>query len=204
MLFKHPFTCLVSGPTQSGKTHFTVQVLKSIAKIIKPRPTRVVWCHGQSQKGLGLPDFVEVEEGLDVVDTIEGREPTLLILDDLMQEAAEAKSISSLFTKGSHHKDLSVIMLVQNMFHQGKFMRTISLNSHYMVLFKNPRDAGQIRHLSAQLFPGNVKFLASAYKQATSRPHGYLVLDFTQDTPDDLRVLSDILPGEEGYYYVSE
>jgi hypothetical protein len=47
-----------------------------------------------------------------------------------------------------------------------------------MVLFKNPRDAGQIRHLSAQLFPGNVQFLAGAYKQATSRPFGYLLLDF--------------------------
>ena len=204
MVFKHPFTCSVSGPIQSGKTHFTVQVLKNIAKRIKRRLTGVVWCHGQSRKGLGLPDFVEVEEGLDVVDTIDGSEPTLLILDDLMQEASEAKSISNLFTKGSHHKDLSIIMLVQNMFHQGQFMRTIHLNPHYMVLFKNPGDACQVCCLSDQLFPGNIKFLASAYKQATSRPHGYLVLDFTQEAPDDLRVLSDILPGEEGYYYVSE
>jgi hypothetical protein len=83
-------------------------------------------------------------------------------------------------------------------------MRTISLNTHYMVLFKNPRDAGQIRHLAAQLFPGDTKFLGCAYKQATSRAHGYLLLDFTQDTPDHLRVMSDILPGEDGYYYVTE
>jgi hypothetical protein len=73
-----------------------------------------------------------------------------------------------------------------------------------MVLFKNPRDAGQIRHLAAQLFPGNVKFLVEAYKKATSRPFGYLLLDFRQDTSDNLRVISDILPGEEGYYYVTQ
>lgn len=204
MMFKHPFTCLVSGPTQSGKTYFTVQLLNNLCEMVRPTPTRVIWCHGQSQTGLKLPAFVELEEGTSILDTIDGSEPTLLVLDDLMQEAAEDRRISNLFTKGSHHKDLSVIMLVQNMFHQGKFMRTISLNTHYMVLFKNPRDAGQIRHLGAQLFPGDLKFLACAYKQATSRPHGYLVLDFTQETPDNLRVLSDILPGEEGYYYVTE
>jgi hypothetical protein len=73
-----------------------------------------------------------------------------------------------------------------------------------MALFENPRDAGQICHLSAQLFPGNVQFLAGAYKQATSRPFGYLLLDFRQDTGDNLRVLSDVLPGEEGYYYITE
>jgi hypothetical protein len=173
-------------------------------KMITPVPTRVVWCHGQNQEGLNLPGFVEIVEGLGALETIDGSEPTLLILDDLMQEACEDRRVSDLFTKGSHHKDLSVIMLVQNMFHQGKFMRTISLNAHYMVLFKNPRDAGQIRHLAAQLFPGNVRFLVDAYKKATSRPFGYLLLDFRQDTSDNLRVISDILPGEEGYYYVTQ
>ena len=29
------------------------------------------------------------------------------------------------------------------MFHKNKYIRTISLNSHYMVLFKNPRDVSQ-------------------------------------------------------------
>lgn len=204
MKFKHPFTCLVSGPTQSGKTWFTVKFLTNLGEMVKPLPSRIIWCHGQDQHGLKLPDNVEVTDDLSIIDTIAGAEPTLLVLDDLMQEAAEDRRISNLFTKGSHHKDLSVIMLVQNIFHQGKFMRTISLNTHYMVLFKNPRDAGQIRHLASQLFPGNTKFLVDAYKQATDRPHGYLVLDFTQGTSEHLRVLSDVLPAEGGYYYVTK
>jgi hypothetical protein len=93
-------------------------------------------------------------------------------------------------------------MLLQNMFHRGKFIRTMSLNTHYMVLFKNPRDAGQIRVLAGQLFPGTTQFLVEAYRQATSRPHGYLLLDFKQDTGDNFRVLSDVLPDEQGFYYV--
>ncbi len=71
---------------------------------------------------------------------------------------------------------LSVIRLVQNVFHQGKFMRTISLNTRYMVLFKNPKDSGHMCHLSAQLFPGDTKFLGCAYAQATLQSHGYLLL----------------------------
>lgn len=202
--FKHPFTCLIAGPTQSGKTHFTVELLRNMTQMFEPVPERVLWCHGQYHEGLKvLPRFVEVVEGLEgALADVDGSQRTLLILDDLMQEAGSAKEVSELFTKGSHHRDLSVVMIVQNMFHQGKIMRTVSLNTHYMVLFKNPRDAGQIRHLGSQLFPGRVQYLVDAYKQATSAPHGYLLLDFTQSTPDEQRVASGILPGEEGFFYL--
>lgn len=199
--FKHPFTCLMSGPTQSGKTYFTVKLIQNIQELMSPVPSKIIWCFGQEQDHIGLPENVEICEGLDKLSEVDGRQPTLIVLDDLMQEAAQEKDVVNLFTKGSHHKNLSVIMLVQNLFHQGKFMRTISLNAHYMILFKNPRDAGQIRHLASQLFPGKLAYLVDAYKQATLRPHGYLLLDFTQGTTDSRRVLSDILPGEPGYYY---
>ncbi len=202
-IFRHPFTCLVSGPTQCGKTHFTLRVLESVEKMVEPSPARIIWCKGEDQL-LKLPETVEVHDGLDVIDEIDGSEPTLLILDDLMQEAGDEKQVVNLFTKGSHHRNLSVIMLMQNMFHRGKFVRTMSLNTHYMVLFKNPRDAGQIRVLAGQLFPGNTQYLVDAYKQATSRPHGYLLLDFKQDTSDKFRVVSDVLPNEGGFYYVQE
>ena len=58
------------------------------------------------------------------------------------------KRIADLFTKGSHHRNLSVIYIVQNIFHQGKEMRIISLNAHYIVLFKSPRDRQQISILA--------------------------------------------------------
>ena len=39
-------------------------------------------------------------------------------------------------------------LLVQNLFPKNKETRTISLNAHYMVVFKNPRDKSQISHLT--------------------------------------------------------
>lgn len=99
-----------------------------------------------------------------------------------------------LFTKGSHHKNLSVIFITQNVFHQGRGQRDISLNSNYIVIFKNPRDRAQIQQLARQVYPENPKFLQEAYHDATSRPHGYLLLDLKQSTPEEYRVRSCIFP----------
>lgn len=201
--FKHPFTCIVAGPTQSGKTRFVFNILRNANLLITPAPTRIIWCHGEEQDmHKDLPSSVTLSEGFEGLDDIDPSERNLIIVDDLMNEASKNDRIGELFTKGSHHRNLSIILIVQNMFFQSKMMRTVSLNSHYMVLFKNPRDAGQIRSLASQLFPGKSGYLVDAYKQATAKPHGYLLLDLTQSTSEKFRVLSHILPEEEGYYYL--
>ena len=69
-----------------------------------------------------------------------------------------------------------MLYLVQNLFPKNKESRTISLNSHYMVVFKNPRDASQMSHLARQMYPGRVKFVQEAFKDATSVPYGYLLV----------------------------
>jgi len=46
------------------------------------------------------------------------------------------RSVTDLFTKGSHHRNISEIYIVQNLFNKRKEHRTISLNSHYIVVFK--------------------------------------------------------------------
>ena len=80
----------------------------------------------------------------------------------------------------------------------------MSLNTHYNIIFKNPRDERQFRCLASQMHPGNSDWLIGAFKDATSRPHGYLVLDHHPDSGDDKRVLTNILPGEELSYYSPE
>lgn len=208
--FKHPFTCLVCGPTQSGKTHFVANLVAERRRVINPPPAVIIWCFGEYTRDLAAleRDFgVRVVDGLDelrevLAERAVASAPALVVLDDVMGEAGDSREVRDLFTRGSHHRDLSVVLVTQNAFHQGKAMRSISLNSQYIVLLKNPRDAGQARYLGQQLFPGRARFFADAYKQATARPHGYLLLDLTQGASDDMRVLSDVLPGQTGYYYV--
>ena len=71
----------------------------------------------------------------------------------------------------------------------------MSLNASYLVIFKNPRDKSEIMFLGQQFCPKS-NYLQESYRDATARPHGYLVLDFKQDTPENLRVRTSVLPDE--------
>ena len=44
----------------------------------------------------------------------------LVVIDYLMQELSNDQRITNLFTKGCHHRNLSVIFILQNIFHPGK------------------------------------------------------------------------------------
>jgi len=79
-------------------------------------------------------------------DVFDDRQPTLLIIEDLLSETNQL--VSDIFTKISHHRNISVINMTQNVFDKNKFATTISLNAHYLVLFKNPGDANQFDVLS--------------------------------------------------------
>ena len=54
----------------------------------------------------------------------------LIVFDDQMINASKDKRIVNLFTRGSHHRNLSVIYIVQSLFHQGKISHSINLSSH--------------------------------------------------------------------------
>ena len=86
---------------------------------------------------------------------------------------------------------------MQNLFPKNKESRTISLNSQYIVVFKNPRDVSQ---MAKQMYPGRVKFVQEAFADATSTPYGYILVDVEQDTPEDLRLRTSILPDDSVQY----
>lgn len=154
----------------------------------------MIWLNGETN---ALPRNIyslakNVDVSSEIPDSFENvPENSLIIIDDLMT-SAYTKGICDLFTKGSHHKNISVILITQNVFHQGKYCRDISLNCKYLVLFKNPRDKSQIFPLARQIYPENSKALINVYKEATSKPYGYLFLDLTQTVNEILRFQTDI------------
>ncbi|EFA11822.1 hypothetical protein TcasGA2_TC005055 [Tribolium castaneum] len=202
--FKSPFTAIVAGPTACGKTHFIIRFIKHLSLICDTEFERVLWFYDEWQPLYQNNDInnnlqrIEFRQGVPDINEFDGVKATLIILDDLMREANG--SVVDIFTKGSHHRNLSVFNITQNLFYQGKGQRDISLNANYIVYFKNPRDKAQINFLARQIFPENIKFVQESYKDATMRPHGYLLIDLKQNTPDDFRIRTNILPDEEPCY----
>ena len=198
----HPFTSVVAGPTSCGKTEWVKRFLTHLPEMVMPAPTKILLSYGEWQPTyqslLGKVDFVQGLPDLPLYST----EPLLLVIDDQMHNVDQR--ISSLFTKGSHHRNISIIYIVQNLFDQHKEHRTISLNAHYMVIFKNPRDKSQITHLAKQMYPGRIKYVQEAFELATAQPHGYLLVDLKQSTPEGLRLRSHIFPGENQKVYMQD
>jgi|694.fasta_scaffold36182_9 hypothetical protein len=202
--FEHPSNWLIGAQSQGGKTYFVYQLLK-IADIFKPDLPKIIYCYAEWQTLYekmmieinnitfmkGLPDIIDLEN-------------VVIVLDDLMSDVIENKSLLNLFTVGSHHKKISTIFLTQNIYEKGKYARTISLNCHYMVLFKNLRDQSQVLHLSRQLYPGDTKFFQEVFKLATEEKYGHLILDLKQKSNNSLRLRSLDFSTGNIYVYIKK
>ena len=73
---------------------------------------------------------------------------------------------------------------------------------HYIVLFKNARNEIQGVNLARQMYPGKSAFMIEVFKNATSAPYGYLLIDLKQETDDKLRLRTGIFPGDVQYVYL--
>lgn len=195
--WKQPFAAIVAGPSGCGKTQFMLQFIKYKEVMCDTRFEEIIWCYSEWQPWYNEHPDIRFEEGLPKLE-FANTAPRLIVIDDMMRETNN--SVVDLFTKGCHHKNLSVFFITQNLFHQGKGQRDISLNAHYIVYFENPRDKAQIQHLARQICSGNIKFVQEVYNDATMRPHGYLLFDMKQNTSEEMRFRTNIFPSDDEHY----
>ena len=122
--FKHPTKIQVSGPTLCGKTRLVLRSLEE--QLVQPFPTRIIWVFSEWQpdyeQARALHPHIELVRGWSAVlyDSLRQDEKNLLIIDDQMTEAGDSKTLSNLFTKEAHYKNLTVLYLVQNVYNKSQ------------------------------------------------------------------------------------
>jgi len=203
--FRNDSVFTVAGPSSSGKTVFVQKLLKNRASLFKHRVKHIHWFYGMipppmKKDGLNITYHKGLLDGWS--DNIQPYD--LAVLDDLFIESANNKEVTNAFTRLAHHKPCTIIYITQNIFHQSNDARTRALNTHYLTLMKNPRDGSQISHLARQMFPRTSKFLTDVYRDVTEdAAFSYIILDFRQETPSNLRVRSHIFPNEPHAVYIN-
>ena len=165
-VFKHPFTMMVAGPTSCGKTTWIKTLLENANTMIVPPPQKIVWVFKRWQ-----PMYTEMQRTIPNIQFVEGISTgddntsygSVYIFDDLMKDATKNDEICELYTEGSHHKNMSVICLLQNLYNKGKEKRTMNLNSQYLLLFKKTRDRQQVAVLARQMYPNKANYFLERF-----------------------------------------
>ena len=192
--FIHPGRWLIAGPSNSGKTTFVCKLLAKSKDLFNIDFERKIYC-SDTRPTDDFENFEIVEE-IEHIDfkNFDKSINTIIILDDKMDQAINSELVSDIYTKLSHHNNITIIFLTQNLFPKSKYMRNMYLNSSYIVLMKNPTEILQIVSLSKRLYRASSKTkLIDAYLDATIKPYSYLLVDLNQETPNELRFRADIL-----------
>ena len=201
--FRSPCTAMVCGPTGSGKTYTLLKFLKQ-HRLFSVKPIKILWCYNVYQPIFNqYLDIIEFHEGIYNIKSLENiKDHKIVILDDLMHKINQ--DIAEAFTVYSHHLNITVFFITQNIFHQNKYMRDVSLNTQYLILFGQRRDVNQINVLASQMFPRQRHEFLKVYKEVTSKPYGYLLCDLHPKNIHRVLLRTNILPAEVETVYIPE
>jgi len=178
----HPFCAIASGASGSGKSTAIANLIERRNEIISHKIDNIMYVYSEWQPlfyrlQASVPTIKFTTEVKDILDI--GRGPSLVIIDDKMDSISKGEEheiVTNYFTKLSHHRSASVILVVQNPFQ--KSLRTCNINSHYLLLCDQPRDRSVVSTLARQIFPGKSQFLVEAFNKAVvDREYGMLFLD---------------------------
>lgn len=199
-----PTTMALYGPTQSGKTQFVINLLKNTNVMFTKKVDEIFYCYVAWQK---CYDQIQTVEGVNKVTMFQGmpsveqckkwsymKNHIIVVFDDLMTELSNDKEMVKFVTVYSHHLRITIVVLLHNIFH-GK-LRTLSLNTHYVVLFNNKRDTLQVRTFATRVMSENIKFFMKSFKKAMERPYGYLFVDMHPKSDEKYELRTRIFPYE--------
>ena len=199
-----PTNIALYGPTQCGKTRFVLTLLKNANVMFTKKIDEIYYCYEAWQE---CYEEIQIIEGVKKVNMFHGlpsvneckkwsymKNHIIVVFDDLMTELSNDKEMVKFVTVYSHHMNITMIVLLHNIFPPK--LRTMSLNTHYVVLFKNKRDTLQVETFARRVMHDKIKYFFACYKKAVSIPYGYLFVDLHPHSDEKYELRTRIFPYE--------
>ena len=185
---KHPFSALLCGSSFSGKSYFFYHMLDTIDEhsILDFVPSKILYVYEHPQ-----PEFKYLEDKVDFlqgwsspklsVEYLRQHPNSLILVDDCADTHYDANFLRDFYLKHSHHLRWSIITIIHS-FHDKRvpFLRSISLNTHYVIFMNSPQASDSVATFCDQRFRLNKaakKAFLELYNYITERPYDYILVD---------------------------
>lgn len=193
------FRMIISGASSSGKSTLLGDLLENRNGVLHSDFERVIYLRGVPTKnedrlrakfGRNLIVFDEIPAQETILPFCDGRKRTVLVIEDLDEQACSSPLISKFFCAYSHHKSCSIVFTTQNFFRAGRERLTLVRNATHLVLFPNNLDESVIRVLAQKVHAKNPKALVNLFDSVTREPFAHLSL--WSQCPKELKFRSHI------------
>ena len=220
---KVPFTMLVAASSNSGKTHLVRDMIINHYRLFERPIDEIVWLYHprafdeelmqQLKRDLNVPiRFIEgfpskaIEEGS--LFNADNKAVKLLVVDDLVATALRTPIFLELHTIMSHHNNICVVGIMQNLHadtpSQRQMINNIIRNLSYIVLFPDRRNLGALKQIARTYFNGEEYKLVQPFKQLidSKEKYNYMLIDFIDlDLPVKFNTLRTT---DKPYYFKFE
>ena len=211
-----PFNLMISGPSQSGKSHWIEKFLTHKELLIDVQPQKIFLIYSIYQPAYermmskklidkvikGLPkDYSTIEN---MVMPYRDQGGSMIIIDDGLNDLDV--NVVTMCEQLSNNAKCSVIFVTQNLFVDSRIFRRISKQSHYICLMPNPRNRQELRALAMQISFCNPKYVYQAYEDAIKMKkttdgkvgYGYLLFDLKVSVKSNpiCKLKTNIFPNE--------
>jgi hypothetical protein len=208
-----PSCSVIFGATSCGKSHLTKRILQHCNDIYDKPVNKILYCYTVFQ-----PLFETMEKEMPnltfhkgapseqyIDEFVSGGGHNVCVLDDMQSVVASSPEMEQLFTIWSHHKSVSVLLILQNLYVSGKYARSLALQAHYLWAMKSLRDQTQLAYLSRQIYPGKSRLIPEVFADVMKMDkYPYLMIDLAPQSDDRFRLRTHIFPGEDVIFYQSK
>ena len=192
---KWPFKWCLVGSSGSGKTNFSLQVIRHAHRLFDQVPTKIIIIYKEYQEIYNqfndhIPTDLFNEDEVDFEEiTKENKENLLIICDDLYY-SKKINEVAEHFLIKGRHRNTSWLVLTQSIFNHPA-LKNISRNSSHITMFKSVR-LNEPHIFFSQLRPRTSKVLQDIYSKATEKSYSYLDIDLSQTCPDKYRYKTNL------------